>query len=281
LENLLNLRSWLLRSMEQAVDDCSAGAPTGFVEILRKCVRSTAGTVEPSLLACASSAWCGATAEAGMPVAVAAQILRSAISAHASLPGFDLEPHVHPLWKDHGQASAILAGDALIPLAFLHLARACGAHSSLLVQDAALALGGGGLLAGLSLELDLADGSVGRPLPPSGVFRLHGGRLAQFAASGGARLAGAPREMLDDAALAGYKTGLALDMLTRDSTGPGQTISRTASAEASTILDDALSIIGSGPEGELFRRIIDAVWDHSGNRDHDDSAETSGDLFDG
>jgi hypothetical protein len=267
--------------MEQAVDECSAGAPAAFVEVLRRCVRSTAGTVESSLLACASSAWCGATAETGMPVAVAAQILRSAIAAHAALPGFDLEPHLHPLWRDHGQSSAILAGDALIPLAFLHLARTCGAHSSLLVQDAALALGGGGILAGLSLELDLAAGEAGRPLPPSGVFRLHGGRLAQFAASGGARLAGAPREMLDDAALAGYKTGLALDMLTRDSAGPGQTISRTASAEASTILDDALSIVGSGPEGELFRRIIDAVWDHSGNRDHDDSAETSGDLFDG
>jgi hypothetical protein len=281
LENLLNLRSWLLRSIEQAVDDCSTGAPAGFVEVLRKCIRSTAGALESSLLACASSTWCGATAETGMPVAVAAQVLRSALSAHASLPGFDLEPHVHPLWREHGQASAILAGDALIPLAFHHLTKTCGAHSSLLVQDAALALGGGGILAGLSLELDLSDSSVTRPLPHSGVFRLHGGRLAQFAASGGARLAGAPREMLDDAALAGYKAGLALDMLTRDSSGPGRTISRTASAEASTILDDALSIIGSGPEGELFRRIIDAIWDHSGNREHDDPAEASGDLFDG
>jgi hypothetical protein len=34
----------------------------------------------------------------------------------------------------------------------------------------------------------------------------------------------------------------------------------SAAEEASAILDEALNLVGNGPEGSIYRQIVDSIW---------------------
>jgi len=198
----------LKQEVMDAVASATAGVPEDYAAAITQCV-SHIDHQELSLLAVASAMWCGGAPETGLPVAAAALMMRSGISVHLTLEEISrsVQGYPSPL-QDTGGATAILCGDGLIALAMQHLAENCGRHSAELVEAAADAMGSGGVLAGLSL--DLGPEAAGAHLPDGRrAWEVTSGRISQFAARGGALLAGASDTMLDDASMIGLLIGRA------------------------------------------------------------------------
>lgn len=293
MQTLLALKASLDRAVEEAIAGRASDLSPEFAEVLRMAVRTAAPSDDCSLLACGAAAWCGAAPDSVMHVAVASRLLRAALLCHVTLPGFEgpaKQTAGREFWRIAGEADALLAGDALVPLA-LEILASCGSrHALILLGDAVKALGSQGILAGYSMELDLAartpeepgEGQAGHERPPSldsgAVRRMHSGRLAGFASASGALEAGASRETADEAFLIGLMAGRASDLLA------GCVLSRQsaqarqeAETEASALLDEALGRVGDSPEGDLLRRIMETIWTRRGET----LENGSGDLFGG
>ncbi len=186
-----------------------------------------------SLVSCASSQWCGAPPETGLPGAAAVLFLAGAAAVHsldpvgAALPGIE--------GYDGGgdpTAARILAGDALIPMAAgtlcRHVPSACISLTGMLMKTA------GGILEAMN------DGN--RPDPAAGEWVA---RLASLAAGMGAVSAGAGPDGIRKAESAGFLLGLASAL-------PGE-----AFLEAERMLREALDSLGGG--SPLFREIAGLI----------------------
>ncbi len=289
MQTLLALRSALDRAVEEQISGRASELSPEFAGVLRKAVRTAAQSDDCSLLACGSAAWCGAPPDSAMHVAVASRMLRAALLSHVTLPGFEglaKQWAGREVWRSVGEANALLAGDALVPLALEILASCRSRHALVLLGDATRAMGSQGILAGYSMELEGALGTreekagIERPpsLDSSAVRRMHSGRLAGFASSCGALEAGASREAAGEAFLIGLMAGRASELLAgcAPSRQPAQA-RQEAEAEASALLDEALGRIGAAPEGDLLRRIMETIWTRRGEV----FENGSGDLFGG
>lgn len=291
MQTLLALRASLDRAVEEAVAGRASSLSPEFAEVLGKAVRTAAPFDDCSLLACGAAAWCGAPPDSVMHVAVASRLLRAALLCHVTLPGFEgivRQDAGREAWRILGEANALLAGDALVPLAIEILASCGSRHTLTLLGDAVRALGSQGILAGYSMELDSTvrareepgEGDDGPGRPPSldsgAVRRMHSGRLAGFASASGALEAGASREVAGEAFLIGLMAGRASELLSGCMPSRQSLQARQeAEAEASALLDEALGRIGSAPEGDLLRRIMETIWTKRGET----PANGSGDLF--
>jgi hypothetical protein len=238
-----------------AIRTATRGMPREFTDALLGCVTHS-DHQELSLLACASSMWCGGLPETGLPVAVATLMLRSGLSAHMSLGGFRERIRGYPMMPEgSSEATTILCGDGLLALGLQHLAEDCGIHSAQLVTDAVNALGAHGVLAGLSLEMGCDGSDV---LVPDGrrIWEVTSGRLSMLAAKGGALLAGASDTILDDSALAGLLIGRARFLARGGWTPSMEGLKGKTSFEATTLLEQAEAIVGHGSESALFSAIM-------------------------
>jgi hypothetical protein len=255
------LAGLMLSGCAEALDSACAGCPGEFREILDRAVELAASRRELSLAACAASAWCGADPETGIPGAVAAHLLDASMTSHLTLPGFSLGLQSEPLWSEFDEASAILAGDALVPAAIGFLAGKGGFQSVRLMRNAAAMLGAG-ILPGFSLELSLRskDGSI--RLEREDIWKMHAGSISRFAAEAGAILAGADQARVDRAALAGREFGRAADLL-MTAECPSKHSSGLADGhrleESKVLFDEALSSLGDGPGTDMFRSLAGAI----------------------
>lgn len=186
-----------------------AAVPPELREAMRHSVAGGGKRLRPALLLAAAEA-CGA-AEAMprlLPAAAAFELLHTYSLIHDDLPAMDDallrrgRPACHRVF---GEATALLAGDALQALAFAALAGplpgVAPAAQLAAVADFARAAGPAGMCGGQALDL-AADR---QPPDDAGLFRLQAmktGALISAAAAVGARLAGAGAE--DVAALAEY-----------------------------------------------------------------------------
>ena len=219
------------------------------------------GMAQRALLAPAAAVRCGGEPRDAIPVASAVALLSGAVCCHLGLEGMPLaRAAAGEVCSKHGPVLAILAGDALLPMAMSVLSSECGRHSLMLVDAAAVAMGTTGVLGSLSFLVRRMEGD---PVPvedegDQGLMVLSS--LARLAARGGALVVGAPEELADDCALAGLCTGRALDLLESD--GPG----REQLFEARAELDRARELVGSGDRARLFGQVIDAVGRHFPSR---------------
>jgi hypothetical protein len=236
---------------------------------MEKAVAAAAPAVEQSLVACAAAACCGSDPATGIPAAVASHLLQAALLSHVTLPGFGLGVQAEPLWAGTGEASAILAGDALIPLAMRLLART-GFLGPGLVREAAAILGRQAL-AGLSLELDLP----GRAAPDRAdeAWRTHAGSICLFAAGAGALAAGADGPAAGRARTMGLAFGRACTLLLMPSCPSRAGMGGQAALEAARA---------------LFREAVETAWSPAGARIAEALAERvlarsegGADLFEG
>ncbi len=195
----------------RALDEAASGAPAEFRLILDRARESAAVRMDICLSSCAAAAWAGADPSEGLPGAVAAHLIDSAVACHLTLPGFSLGLQNEALWSEFGEASAILAGDALFPAAIGYMTSRCGLKSVRLAGMAASLLCAG-VLPGFSSELALRERGRTEPGEREGVWRLHAGSLARFASEAGAVLAGADGPAVDRAAAAGLELGRAADL---------------------------------------------------------------------
>ncbi|MCK5117203.1 MAG: hypothetical protein KAR44_11425, partial [Candidatus Aegiribacteria sp.] len=185
------LKQELVDTVHSVIRESAKKMPAAFQNALYSCVEHNYN-LELSLLACASSRWCGSEERSGMPAAIAALMLRAGITIHLETSCFaGVFNRLPQLFDEKDDTLAILVGDGLLALAIEYLAGNGGMHSSRLVSEAVKAVGAGGMLAGLSMEVDRTDSMEtvvpdGRSLP-----ELYSGQLARFASHGGALLAGA------------------------------------------------------------------------------------------
>ena len=148
--------------------------------------------------------------------ALAVEMIHTYSLIHDDLPAMDDDdlrrgkPTSHVV---HGEAMAILAGDALHTLAFSTLAEADlpAGRIAALTRTLALAAGADGMAGGQVLDLE----GEGRPATEESVARIHRlktGSLLAACFRMGAEAAGAPDALVDTLEAAGKRTGLAFQI---------------------------------------------------------------------
>lgn len=253
---LEKLKSELKDTALDAVNRATMDIPAPFQKALQSCVTHN-DHLEISLLACAASEWSGHSRVTGMPVAVAALMLRSGISVHLTLPGFSaMNASNSDLLEKQDDVTVILAGDALLALAMEYLAENGGRYAARLLAEAVRATGARGMLAGLSLKLDQKEEDISIVPDGRSIWEVSSGQIARFAAHGGALLAGASDMMLDDAAQIGLLTGRAWYLVEKSKCESVKRDERNLMFEARTLMEQAEAIAGHGPEADLFHSIM-------------------------
>ncbi|TPM17198.1 polyprenyl synthetase family protein [Mesorhizobium sp. B2-3-5] len=195
-----------------------------------------------------SAALFSADGEAALPVAAALECVHCYSLIHDDLPAMDDDdlrrgqPTVH---KAFDEATAILAGDALLTLAFDIIAGEAtvlpAERRAALVLALARAAGAGGMVGGQILDLEAER------IPPdeTGIIRLQAmktGALIRFACEAGAIVAGAPAEDRERLAEFGSAIGLAFQLaddlldLTADVKQMGKATGKDAAAGKGTLV---------------------------------------------
>lgn len=195
-----------------------------------------------------SAALFGADGEAALRVAAALECVHCYSLIHDDLPAMDDDdlrrgqPTVHKAFDD---ATAILAGDGLLTLAFDILADEATAlpaeRRAALVLALARAAGAGGMVGGQTLDL---EAERNRP-DEAGIIRLQAmktGALIRFACEAGAIIAGAAPQDRDRLAEFGSAVGLAFQLaddlldLTADASQMGKATGKDAAAGKATLV---------------------------------------------
>lgn len=155
-------------AIEPALDaatDFGAGCPSKLREAIRYALLAPGKRLRPALVMMAAETCGGSIADALAP-AVAVEMIHAYSLIHDDLPAMDDDDLRRGLPTTHiqfGQATAILAGDALQAAAFAHLYRhvappACAAR---LMGELALAAGPAGLVGGQEDDLAAENTPVG------------------------------------------------------------------------------------------------------------------------
>ncbi|TPL86748.1 polyprenyl synthetase family protein [Mesorhizobium sp. B2-3-14] len=195
-----------------------------------------------------SAALFSADGEAALRVAAALECVHCYSLIHDDLPAMDNDdlrrgqPTVH---KAFDEATAILAGDALLTLAFDIIAGEATAlpaeRRAALVLALARAAGAGGMVGGQKLDLEAEQV---RP-DEAGIITLQAmktGALIRFACEAGAILAGAQSDDLERLAEFGSAIGLAFQLaddlldLTADAEQMGKATGKDAAAGKGTLV---------------------------------------------
>jgi len=195
-----------------------------------------------------SAALFSADGEAAQRVAAALECVHCYSLIHDDLPAMDDDdlrrglPTVH---KAFDEATAILAGDALLTLAFDIIADEAtvlpAERRTALVLALARAAGAGGMVGGQKLDLEAEQ----TPPDESGIIRLQAmktGALIRFACEAGAIIAGAPAEDRERLAEFGSAIGLAFQLaddlldLTADASQMGKATGKDAAAGKGTLV---------------------------------------------
>ena len=258
-----------LQQVEQALDQwvtsdvplgLSHGAPAQLVEAMRYAVLDGGKRLRPLLVLAAHEAVChgaspaqGASMqEAALRAACAVELIHAYSLVHDDMPCMDNDvlrrgkPTVH---VQFGQASALLAGDALQALAFEFLTPEDGkVHPTTQARLCALlarAAGSAGMAGGQAIDL----ASVGLPLTESQLREMHElktGALLQASVMMGAHC-GAPSAL----ALQGLQTygaamGLAFQVVDDilDVTADSTTLGKTAGKDADNNKPTYVSLMG-------------------------------------
>jgi geranylgeranyl pyrophosphate synthase len=148
-------------------------------------------------LALGGAACAGAPPERGLPMAVAVELVHTYSLIHDDLPCMDDDalrrgrPSVHVAF---GEATAVLAGDALLAAAFGALAEAKAepARQVAALRELARAAGAAGLVGG---QQDDLAGEARDPGAIEGVHARKTGAMFAAAVAGGAALCGAPEDV--------------------------------------------------------------------------------------
>ena len=221
------------RRLDELLDESRAADLTRLTEAMRYAVLGTGKRLRPFLLIQSAQLF-GANEASALDAACALECLHCYSLVHDDLPAMDDDalrrgrPTLHVAF---GEATAILAGDALLTLAFEILSgKSVDADPAIraeLVHSLAKAAGWHGMASGQALDL----AAEGQTLSASDVSRMQSlktGALFDFAAQAGAILgradAGAKKALAAYATALGQAFQLADDLL--DAEGDAQTLGK-------------------------------------------------------
>lgn len=172
--------------------------------------------LRPILLMAAADAVNG-TGEKFLTVATSIEMIHTYSLIHDDLPAMDNDDYRRGKLTNHkvfGEATAILAGDALLTLAFEVMTRQENISPEILLQvvkEMSIAAGESGMVGGQSIDLE----SEGKKIDMETLKKMHLGKtgaLFKAAIRSGAILAGANFEQLDALTIYAEKFGLAFQI---------------------------------------------------------------------
>jgi len=190
--------------------DTWEGVPASLLEAVRYSLFAGGKRLRPALALGAAEVVSGDDSVA-LPVACALEMIHTYSLIHDDLPAMDDDdlrrgkPTCH---KVYGEATAILAGDALLTMAF---DAAAETGSTAIVRSLAQAAGAGGMVGGQQLDLD----GEGKQLDLVALRRIHRaktGALIQVSLRCGAMAAGATETQVEALADYGKHLGLAFQI---------------------------------------------------------------------
>ena len=251
-------------------------APAKLREAVEYSLFAGGKRLRPALVLGASDMICG-TDRAALPVACALEMIHTYSLIHDDLPAMDNDdlrrgkPTSH---KVYGEAAAILAGDALLTMAF-EIAADCG--NLRVIREIAVAAGAQGMVGGQAIDLESENLRLSVPE----LRNLHArktGALIRVAVRAGAIVAGGSDTQIDALTKYGEAIGLAFqiaddildvvgdehaigkpvgsDEAKRKSTYPAAVGLDAARDLAASAVSEAVAALDSfGPEAENFRAL--------------------------
>jgi geranylgeranyl diphosphate synthase type II len=203
--------------------------------------------LRPILLLAACEA-CGGDAEKAIPAACAVECIHTYSLIHDDLPCMDDDDfrRGHPTChKVYGEAIAVLAGDALQPLAFELLLQSCPSIAAALAHELSTAAGSRFLIAGQVRDLE----AEGKQVSFDELRTIHEGKTAALLTCCfrlGAMIAGAPEEKLKALTTFGHALGLAFQVVDDilDCTQSSEKLGKTAGKDAAAGKSTYVSILG-------------------------------------
>lgn len=227
--------------VEAALNDLLPAAtiePATLHSAIRHSMAAGGKRLRPILTLAACTA-CGGTEKDAMAAACAVECIHTYSLIHDDLPCMDDDdfrrgqPTCH---KVYGEAIAVLAGDALQPLAFELLLRSPagpGYSSTDLVRELAQAAGSRFLIAGQVRDLE----AEGKPVTAEELRRIHEGKTAALLTCClrlGAIIGGAQPGELASLTKFGYAVGLAFQVIDDilDCTQSSEKLGKTAGKDA-------------------------------------------------
>lgn len=195
--------------VDGALEACLAActeAPGDLLAVMRYSLNAGGKRLRPALVLGACGLACGDDTPA-LPGACALEMIHTYSLIHDDLPAMDNDdlrrgkPTSHKMF---GEAAAILAGDALLTLAFLEISRSGNIDA---VRELALASGAEGMVGGQYLDMQ----AEGRTITLDELRRIHAGKTGALITASlriGALLGKAPQPMLHSLTLYGQRLGL-------------------------------------------------------------------------
>ena len=213
------------------------------------------------LLSCEA---CGGDAEDAMPAACAVEMVHTYSLIHDDLPAMDDDDTRRGRPSNHvafGDALAILAGDALLTLAFGVLAEDIHPAETAIAccQELARASGSIGMVAGQVADLEAENSGVLTVEQLEAIHRRKTGCLIRASLRMGARVAGADSNSLKAVDSFGKHVGLAFqiadDLL--DVTGDARKMGKETRKDADHGKLTYPAIVGERQSREMARKLID------------------------
>jgi len=231
----MDTRAYLLERLPLVNDALSAwlppadAPPANLHAAMRHLLFPGGKRLRPALAFAAAEA-VGAAPERALPAAVAVELIHTYSLVHDDLPCMDDDderrgqPTVH---KAFGEATAVLAGDALLTAAFECLARDAGGSTPAArlaaAQDLAQAAGSLGLVGGQEDDLQFDPANVDTAQIES-IHQRKSAALISASIRCGARLGGAQQDTLARLTRSGLAVGIAFqiadDVLDADEDDP-------------------------------------------------------------
>jgi farnesyl diphosphate synthase len=254
------------RRLDEILGAGDGGAPGRLAEAMRYAVLGGGKRIRPFLLLTSANLF-GVDENRALQAAAAIECVHCYSLAHDDLPSMDDDalrrgrPSLHIAF---GEATAILAGDALLTLAFRLLSDSA-THPDPMIRDAlvrglAEAAGWRGMVHGQQLDLD----AEGQPVDLDAVAhiqRLKTGALIRFACEAGGILGGAGQDDLARLGAFGACLGLAYqltdDLL--DAEGDTATIGKAAAKDAERGKATFVGLLGTeGTRARLDELVLES-----------------------
>jgi geranylgeranyl diphosphate synthase, type II len=214
--SLTSLRLQVNQRLADYVDQLGPDCPERLREAMGYSLLAGGKRLRPllTLLACEAA---GGTADAALPAACAVEMVHTYSLIHDDLPAMDDDalrrgrPTCH---IQFGEAMAILAGDALLTMAFEILARDVRPPdvAAACCADLAAAAGACGMVAGQVADLEAEGSGVTGIEQLEAIHLRKTGRLLRSSLTMGGRVAGASSEELERLARYGDSVGLAFQI---------------------------------------------------------------------
>ena len=189
--------------------------PPKLIEAMHYSLFAGGKRLRPALVLEVAAACGQPDSSAALAAAGAMELIHTFSLVHDDLPAMDDDdlrrgkPTNH---KVFGEAMAILAGDAMMTLAFELLATDAGDRTAALVKELAQASGPAGMIGGQVLDM-AGEGQSLLLEQLQQIHRLKTGALLTASCRMGAIAAGAPADVVDAAAAYGRHIGLAFQIV--------------------------------------------------------------------